>query len=92
MGMAPWGIQLGAPVLVKWRDARFYSEIRRKDNLSGIRMAVFESVGFLVSEDITTTIIAAEQNDEDEYRDITLIPTRSIEEMKRLFVFPPPEP
>ncbi len=71
-------------VLVRWRDARFYAGTRKKQSISDVRMAVFESVGFLVSRDKTTTIIAAESNDEDEYRDVTLIPTGSIETIRKL--------
>ena len=80
----------GEMVLVKWRDARFYPETRRKDCLSDIRMAVFESIGYLVSQDRITTIIASEQNDEGEYRDVTLIPTGSIESVTGLSLAPAP--
>lgn len=48
------------------------------------RMALFDSVGYLISSDDMTTVIAAEQNDEAEYRDITLIPTGSIVSIETL--------
>jgi len=75
-------------VLVKWHDARFYSGTHKKDELQGLRMAVFESLGYLVSRDSTTTVIAAEHNDEGEYRDITLIPTGTIISISRLTTGP----
>ena len=71
-------------VIVTWRDARFYPETRNAEKMSNIRMAVFESVGHLISRDETTTIIAAELNDEGDYRDVTLIPSGSIESVRRL--------
>lgn len=47
-------------------------------------MALFESLGYLVSRDKTTTIIAGEYNDECQYRDITLIPSGSIISIRKL--------
>ena len=75
-------------VIVKWRDARFYSETRSAERIKEVRMAVFESVGFLISRDGVTTIIAAEHNDEKDYRDVTLIPSGSIESIRRLSLGP----
>ena len=43
-------------------------------------------MGYLIAKDNITTIIAAERNDEGEYRDITLIPTGSIVSIKELIV------
>ncbi|GAG51969.1 unnamed protein product [marine sediment metagenome] len=43
-------------------------------------------MGYLLSRDKQTTIIAAERNDEGEYRDITLIPTGSIVSVEPLTV------
>ena len=71
-------------VMVKWRDARFYPETRSGERLNEVRMAVFESIGYLISRDATTTIIAAEHNDEGDYRDVTLIPSGSIESIRKL--------
>jgi hypothetical protein len=52
-------------------------------------MALFESLGYLVSRNDTTTIIAAERNDEDEYRDITLILNGSVISIHRLVASSP---
>ena len=73
-------------VLVTWHDARFYSGTYSKEAISGHKMALFESMGYLVSRDAQTTIIASERNDEGEYRDITLIPSGSIASIRRLFL------
>ena len=62
-------------VMVTWYDARFYSGTYDKSTISKHKMALFESVGYLLSEDKITTTIAAEANDQEEFRDITLIPT-----------------
>ena len=75
-----------ALVLVKWHDARFYSGTRKRSEIAGFKMALFESAGYLVSQDDETTIIAAERNDENEYRDVTLIPTGTIISIRRLTV------
>lgn len=73
-------------VLVKWRDARFYSGTRKKDEMEGFKMVLFESVGYLVSRDAVTTVIAGECNDEEGYGygDITLIPTGTIISISKL--------
>jgi len=71
-------------VLVKWHDARFYSGTHGREEIQGFKMAVFESLGYLVSRDATTTIIAAEYNDEGQHRDVTLIPTGTILSIRRL--------
>ena len=71
-------------VLVKWHDARFYPGTYSKENSIKHEMCLFESLGYLLSQDSTTTRIASEQNNEGEYRDITLIPTGSIVSIKKL--------
>lgn len=71
-------------VLVKWYDSKFYPAARKEKEVQDCKMALFESVGYLVSRDGTTTVIAAEHNDEEQYRDITLIPTGSIVSVRRL--------
>jgi len=71
-------------VLVKWYDAKFSSATLSKEEIYRLKMALFESVGFLVSRDKTTTIIAGEHNDECQYRDITLIPSGSIISIRKL--------
>ena len=65
-------------VLVRWYDARCYSGTYNNKAILEHRMALFESVGYLLSADKTTTMIAAEANNEGEFRDITLIPTGSV--------------
>jgi len=76
----------GAPrlVIVEWHDARFYSGTRKRNEIDGFRMALFESAGYLLAQDEHTTVIASERNDEDEYRDVTLIPTGSVVSVKGL--------
>ena len=65
-------------VIVTWNDARFFSGTYNNNAILEHKMALFESVGYLLSSDKTTTMIAAEANDLQEFRDITLIPTGSI--------------
>lgn len=65
-------------VLVQWHDARLYPDMRDEKRIEECRMQLFTSVGYLVRRDDTTTVIAAEQNDEGEYRDILLIPSGAI--------------
>jgi len=65
-------------VLVKWYDARFFSGTYDNKAILEHEMALFESVGYLLSTDETTTMIAAEANNLKEFRDITLIPTGSV--------------
>jgi len=71
-------------VIVAWHDAKFYSGIYKESAISEHKMAPFESVGYLLSSDQITTIIAAEANDDKEFRDITLIPTGCIISVKEL--------
>ena len=66
-------------VLIQWNDARFFSgTYDEKTILEEHKMALFSSVGYLVTQDGTTTILAAERNNLAEYRDVTLIHTGSI--------------
>lgn len=65
-------------VLIKWNDAKFFPGTHKEEDILECKMALFDSVGYLISKDKTTTVLAAERNDQDEYRDITLIPTGSI--------------
>ena len=65
-------------VLVKWHDAKFSSGTQPEEEIIMRKMATFESMGYLILRDETTTIIAAEYNDEGQYRDITLIPSGSV--------------
>ena len=66
------------PVMIKWHDARFFPGTYTEDICKKHNMCLFESLGYIISKDETTTRIAAERNNEGEYRDITLIPTGSI--------------
>ncbi len=71
-------------VLVEWHDARFFPGTYDEKTIGHHKMALFNSLGYLIKKDKTTTILAAERNNEDEYRDITLIPTGSIISIKKL--------
>lgn len=65
-------------VLVEWHDAKFTPGTYNRKAIQELRMALFKSVGYLIAKDDTTTTIATEQNDQEEYRDITLIPSGSV--------------
>jgi hypothetical protein len=71
-------------VLVEWRDAKFFSGTYNEKAIKDHKMAVFNSLGYLITKDKITTVLAAERNNEKEYRDITLIPTGSIISIKKL--------
>ena len=57
-------------VLVEWHDAKFFPGACNEKAIQEHRMALFNSLGYLIARDDTTTIIAAEHNDQEEYRDI----------------------
>ena len=71
-------------VLIEWHDARFYPNIYKMDEIEEHKMVVFKSLGYLIRKDTVTTVIGAEQSNEGNYRDITLIPTGSIVSIKEL--------
>jgi hypothetical protein len=72
-------IEIDKPiVLIEWHDARFFSGTYKEKAILDLSMAFFKSVGYLISKDELNTTIAAEWNNEGEYRDITLIPSGSI--------------
>lgn len=72
-------------VIVEWHDARFFPGTYNTEAITKeCKMQIFKSLGYLVSQDQITTIIAGEQNDEEEYRDITLIPSGSIISIRML--------
>lgn len=71
-------------VVVKWYDTRFFPGTYTKEACEGHNMCLFESLGYIITKDKTTVRIAAERNNEGEYRDITLIPTGSILSIKEL--------
>jgi len=72
-------------VNIRWYDARFFSWTYTEDACKAHKMCLFNSMGYLILKNGITTTIAAEYNDEGEYRDITLIPTGSIIEIIELF-------
>ena len=75
---------MNGTVLVKWHDGKFSPGTFTKEEISRLKMAQFESIGYLMSRDTTTTVIAAECNDEGQYRNITLIPSGSILSVQEL--------
>ena len=75
-------------VLVEWHDARFFPGTYSKEDSIKHNMCLFKSLGYMLSKDSITTRIAAEKNNEGEYRDITLIPTGSIVSIVPLFPSP----
>jgi len=75
-------------VLVEWRDVRFFSGTYDEKTIMNYKMALFNSLGYLIAKDEVTTILAAELNNENEYRDVTLIPTGSIISVKKLVPVP----
>ena len=75
-------------VLIEWHDAKFFPGTHNDKAIRDNRMALFSSLGYLVVRDGTTTIIAAEQNDQGEYRDITLIPSGSVVSIHNLELGP----
>lgn len=71
-------------VNIEWHDARFFPGTYTEDACRQHKMCLFNSLGYLIEKNSTTTTIAAEHNNEGEYRDITLIPTGSIVAIKEL--------
>lgn len=71
-------------VIIKWVDAKFCPGIHSEEAILEHSMSEFESLGYLISKTELTTIIAAERNNDGEYRDITLIPTGSIQSIQDL--------
>ena len=71
-------------VLIEWHDAKFFPGTYKEKAIQEHRMALFKSLGYLIARDNTTTILAAEHNDQEEYRDITLIPSGSVISIHKL--------
>ena len=71
-------------VVLEWHDAKFFPQICDKEAIRDYQMASFRSLGYLVFRDKITTVIAAECNDQDEYRDVTLIPSGSVISIHKL--------
>lgn len=76
-------------VMIEWHDARFFSGTYNEEAIQGHKMALFKSLGYLVKRDNTTIVLAAEHNDEGEYRDITLIPSGSVVSITKLLPVAP---
>ena len=62
--------KIGDSVQIEWYDARFFPNTYTKEECLEHHMCLFTSLGYLLSQDDITTRIAAEKNNEDEYRDI----------------------
>ncbi len=75
-------------VLVKWHDAKSCPNCYTEEEIAKLKMAVFQSLGYLISRDKIVVKIASEHNGEGEYRDITLIPTGSIVSIEDLMPSP----
>ncbi len=73
-------------VMVKWHDARLCPGSYTNEEAISLKMAIFESIGYLILKDAATTIIASEQDNEGQFRAILLIPTGSILSIRRLFL------
>lgn len=71
-------------VQIEWHDARFFEGTYKEEVIQEKKMALFKSAGYLITRDATTTILAAEYNDQGEYRDITLIPSGSVVSIRNL--------
>ena len=65
-------------IRVKWHDARLFTGTFSEDECKQKKMCLFDSLGYLIQKDSTTTVIASEHNNEGDCRDITLIPTGSV--------------
>lgn len=66
-------------VRIEWWDARLYSGIvYTKEECKNLAMSRFSSLGFLIDQDKKTTIFATEMDEDDDFRDVTVIPTTSI--------------
>lgn len=71
-------------VIVEWHDACLFPDAYTEDECKKKKMSLFNSLGYLISQDNTTTIIAAELDDRGKYRNVTLIPSGSIVSVKSL--------
>ena len=73
-------------VLVHWHDARLFPDTYSAEEALNLKMQEFETVGYLLLKDSTTTILASERNNEGQYRNIILIPSGSISSIRRLLL------
>lgn len=78
-------------VLVEWHDATFFPGTYNEKAIREHQMVLFKRLGYLIAKDDTTTFLALEQNDQEEYRDITLIPSNSILSIHKLYYTKPIE-
>ena len=79
-------MSLNSKILVHWRDARLFPNTYDADELRNLKMAEFETLGYLLSKDSITTTLASERNNEGQYRDVIQIPTGSIISIRRLLL------
>jgi len=71
-------------VVVEWHDAMTcYNRLTEEESLKQT-MPLYKTLGFLISRDPTTTIVAYEKNDQGEYRDVALIPSGCILSIREL--------
>jgi len=66
------------PVSVVWNDARLYTATYTQDECKQKQMGSFTTLGYLIEQNDITTTIAMEYNDDNDYRNVMLIPTGSI--------------
>ena len=69
---------MNSKVLVHWHDARLFPDTYSTNEAHNLKMQEFETIGYLLLRDSTTTILASERNNEGQYRNIILIPSGSI--------------
>lgn len=73
-------------VVVKWLDAKIYPGMHKASEALERKMDIFESLGYLIEKNNQATIIAHEITDNEEYRDILLIPSGSVISIHELVV------
>jgi len=50
-------------VVIEWHDARLFPDTYSADEASNLKMQKFETIGYLLLRDSTTTTLASERND-----------------------------
>lgn len=75
---------MDSKVLVHWHDARLFPDTYSEGEACNLKMQEFETIGYLLLKDSTTTILASERNNKGQYRGILLIPSGSINSIQRL--------
>ena len=66
------------PIIIVWRDARLFHGSYSIEDAKQKDMLIYESIGYMLSQDDLITRIAHEKDSDGELRDITLIPTGSV--------------